>query len=215
MTKVDWEEKLSKCQEAFWKNNFEAYVVQSTKEAEEVVLRDIIPRVHPASISWGDSETLFATGLIKEMKKLPGVEVVETFDEKGCEAANWESVCRKALTVELFLAGSNAITETGQLVNLDMVGNRVGGISFGPKFVVILVGRNKISNNLDAAVDRVRNYAATTNAARHNLNTPCVKTGKCADCSSPDRICNVWGIIEKSYPKGRIKMILINEDLGL
>ena len=141
--------------------------------------------------------------------------MVEPFDEKGCKAADWESVCRKALTADLFLAGANAITEKGQLVNLDMVGNRVGGITFGPKFVTILAGRNKITENLDLAVDRVRNYAATKNAARHNLRTPCAKTGQCADCSSSDRICNAWGTIEKSYPKGRIKVILINEELGL
>lgn len=96
-----------------------------------------------------------------------------------------------------------------------MVGNRVGGITFGPKFVIILAGRNKITDSLGAAMDRVRHYAATTNAARHNMKTPCAKSGTCNDCSSPDRICNVWGIIEKSYPKKRISVILINEDLDL
>jgi hypothetical protein len=105
--------------------------------------------------------------------------------------------------------------EAGQLVNLDMVGNRVGGITFGPKHVIVLVGRNKIVPDLGSAMERTRNYAAPANAMRFGLQTPCAKTARCSDCSSPDRICNTWSILEKSYPKGRVKVVLINEDLGL
>ena len=102
------------------------------------------------------------------------------------------------------------------LVNLDMVGNRVAGITFGPRHVVLFIGRNKIVPTLDDAMQRVKNYAAPANAIRHpGLKTPCMKTAVCANCSSPDRICNTWCITEKSFPKGRIKIILINQDLGL
>jgi hypothetical protein len=100
-------------------------------------------------------------------------------------------------------------------LKLDMIGNRVGGVIFGPKFVVIMVGRNKIVSNLEAAMDRIKNMAAPANAIRHAKNTPCAKTAYCVDCKSPDRICNIWTIHEKSYPKGRIKVLLINRDLGL
>jgi len=93
--------------------------------------------------------------------------------------------------------------------------SRVGGITFGPKYVVIMVGRNKIVQNLDEAMKRIKNIAAPQNAIRHSQKTPCVKTSYCMDCKSPDRICNIWTIHEKSYPKGRIKVILINRDLGL
>ena len=122
---------------------------------------------------------------------------------------------REAILVDLFFTGTNAVTESGMLVNLDMIGNRVGGITFGPQHVVLMVGRNKIVANLEDAMVRIKNYAAPTNAMRHGKKTPCIKTSYCMDCKSPDRICNVWTIHEKSHPKGRIKVILINRDLGL
>ena len=122
---------------------------------------------------------------------------------------------RKAILADLFFTGTNALVKSGMLVNLDMIGNRVGGITFGPKYVVIMVGRNKIVQNLDEAMKRIKNIAAPQNANRHSQKTPCVKTSYCVDCKSPDRICNIWTIHEKSYPKGRIKVILINRDLGL
>jgi hypothetical protein len=101
-----------------------------------------------------------------------------------------------------------------------MVGNRVGGITFGPKNVVIMIGRNKIVPDLDAAMERVRNYAAPANAIRHHihhpeLNPPCTETAACSDCNSLMRICNIWTITEKSFPPKRIKIVLINKDLGL
>jgi hypothetical protein len=214
-TKRSRTQGLETCREALLKNNFEVYIANSSLEARDLVLEKILPEVSPSSVSWGDSQTLFATGLISELKKLPGLTIFETFDEKGCAAANWEETCREGVTSDLFFAGSNAITLDGKLINLDMVGNRVGGIAFGPKVVVILVGRNKLTENLDAAMKRIRDYAAPENAKRNNMKTPCAKTGECADCNSPERICNTWVINEKSFPKGRIKVILIDEDLGL
>jgi L-lactate utilization protein LutB len=122
---------------------------------------------------------------------------------------------RDALQSDLFFSGTNAVTEKGQLVNLDSLGNRVAGITFGPKHVVIIVGRNKIVPTLDDAIDRIKCIAAPTNAKRLKKDTPCAKTGKCDDCNSPDRICNTWTITEKSKPVGRIRIVIINEDLGL
>jgi len=111
--------------------------------------------------------------------------------------------------------GSNAVTLCGKLINLDMVGNRTSAISFGPKKVVIFAGRNKIVADVTTGIERVRNVAAPLNAKRHDFQTPCVKTGRCHDCNSPQRICNTWSIIDKCFPKSRIKVILIDEDLGL
>jgi L-lactate utilization protein LutB len=121
---------------------------------------------------------------------------------------------RQALLVDLFITGANAVTETGKLVNLDMYGNRVAGITFGPKHVVILVGRNKIVGDVEEAMWRVKDYAAPVNALRLEKKTPCVKTSYCEECRSPDRICNTWTITEKSFPKGRVKVILINKEMG-
>ena len=117
--------------------------------------------------------------------------------------------------MDLFITGTNAVTETGELVNLDMYGNRVAGITFGPRHVVILVGRNKIVPDLEAAMVRIKEYAAPANTMRLDKKTPCVKTSICEECKSPDRICNTWTITQKSFPKGRIKVVLINEVLGL
>ncbi len=93
--------------------------------------------------------------------------------------------------------------------------NRVAAIAFGPRYVVIVVGRNKIVPDLEEAMLRVKNFAAPANAMRLDKKTPCVKTSRCEECKSPDRICNTWTITEKSFPKGRIKIVLINADLGI
>jgi hypothetical protein len=116
--------------------------------------------------------------------------------------------------VDLFVTGSNAITVDGTLVNLDMIGNRVGALTFGPRNVIVLAGRNKIVTDLDEAMYRIKNYVAPVNAMRLDKKTPCIKTSYCQDCKSPDRICNTWTITEKAFPPKRIKVVLVNEDLG-
>ena len=119
------------------------------------------------------------------------------------------------LLCDLFVTGTNALTADGRLVNLDGIGNRVAAMAFGPRSVVVITGRNKITHTLEEAVDRVKNHAALMNIKRFpHLSTPCLKTGRCHDCNSPDRICNIWTVTEKSRPEGRIKIILIDEDLG-
>ena len=142
------------------------------------------------------------------------LEVLDTFDKKISSEEMIERR-RKALLVDLFITGTNAITETGQLVNLDMIGNRIGALTFGPKWVIVLVGRNKLAADLDEAMFRVKNFVAPVNSMRLDKKTPCVKTSYCQECKSPDRICNTWTITEKAFPKGRVKIVLINEDLGL
>ncbi len=213
-----WKLKLEKCQMALESNNFEVFLANDRIQAKEIVLKKIIPSTCAKSISYGGSGTLQETGLLEALRNDPDFEFLETLHHNGSYEEIWEN-CRQALLVDLFIAGTNAITETGILINLDMWGNRVGAITFGPKYVIILVGRNKIVSDLESGMFRVKNYAAPLNAIRHDLDhgkrTPCVKTSYCIDCKSPDRICNTWTITEKSYPKGRIKVVLINDDLGL
>ena len=209
-----WNIRLQSCKAALEKNNFEAFVVQTPAEAGQVFFDQILPRIDVKSVSWGDSMTLYETGILEYFKKDPAIDLIETFDEKVPREEIIERR-RKALLTDLFFSGTNAVIETGALVNLDMVGNRVGGIVFGPRWVVILVGRNKIVSDLEQAMARIKDLAAPANAIRHEQKTPCVKTASCMDCSSPARICNIWTIHEKAYPKGRIKVILINQDLGL
>jgi anion-transporting ArsA/GET3 family ATPase len=208
-----WKIRLTDVREAMNTNNFDAVVVDSAIEAKTVLLEKIIPETAAKTISWGGSLTLIATGICDVLKERSDVKVLDTF-AKDLTAEDMLERRRQSLLVDLFITGSNAVTETGQLVNLDMIGNRVGAITFGPKHVVILVGRNKIVTDLDEAMFRIKNYAAPTNAMRLNKKTPCRKTSYCEECKSPDRICNTWTITEKSYPKDRVKVILINEDMG-
>ncbi|MBU0988505.1 MAG: lactate utilization protein, partial [Proteobacteria bacterium] len=194
-------------------NNFEVYVTDNTEEAKKIVLEQIIPKTGAKSISWGGSLTLVATGLYPALKDGHEMKVLDTFD-KSLPPEDALERRRQSLLVDLFLTGTNAVTESGQLVNLDMIGNRIGAIAFGPKHVVILVGRNKITPDLEEAMFRIKNYAAPVNTMRLDKKTPCAKTSYCEECKSPDRICNTWTITEKSFPKGRIKIVLINQDLG-
>ena len=213
-TQKYWELRLQSCKEALQKNNFEAFIAQTPADAGQIVIDQILPEIDVKIVSWGDSLTLYETGILDFFKEDPAIRLIETFDEKASREEIIERR-RKALLSDLFFTGTNAVVESGALVNLDMVGNRVGGLVFGPKWVIIMVGRNKIVSDLEQATERIKNLAAPANAIRHESKTPCVKTSYCMDCSSPARICNVWTIHEKSYPKGRIKVILINQDLGL
>jgi len=208
-----WQIRLEKLKQALEANNFEAWVAQDQREAKRIVLEEILPRSGAKTVSWGGSMTLIASGVYEALKGHQGLEVLDTF-EKGLAPEESLERRRRSLLVDLFLTGCNAILETGQLVNLDMIGNRVAALTFGPRQVVVLVGRNKIVPDLDEALYRIKNYAAPVNAMRLEKETPCTKTSFCEDCKSPDRICNTWTITEKSFPKGRIKVVLINENLG-
>lgn len=208
-----WKIRLANLKEALESNNFEVYVAENAEEAKKIVLEQIIPKTGAKSVSWGGSLTLVATGLYHTLKDGSGMKVLDTFD-KNLSAEEALERRRQALLVDLFLTGSNAVTESGQLVNLDMFGNRIGAMTFGPKHVVILIGRNKLAVDLDEAMFRIKNYAAPVNSMRLDKKTPCVKTSHCEECKSPDRICNTWTITEKSFPKGRVKVVLINQDLG-
>jgi L-lactate utilization protein LutB len=209
-----WSIRLDDLRVSLGKNGFEAYVARDREEAKSIVLEQILPKTGARSVSWGGSQTFTTTGLYNALKSMDQLSVLDTF-EKSHGAEEKEEIRRKALLVDLFVTGSNAVLESGKLVNLDMIGNRVAALTFGPRHVVVLAGRNKIVRDLDEAVARIKGYAAPSNAMRLDKKTPCVKTSRCEECRSPDRICNVWTIHEKSFPAGRIKVVLINEDLGL
>ncbi len=206
--------RLADLKAALISNNFDVYLAENKQEACKTVVEDIMPNLNARTISWGGSMTFVATGLYHQLNANPDLEVLDTF-EKKLPAEEMMERRRQALLVDLFITGTNAVTETGQLVNLDMVGNRICALTFGPKWVIVLVGRNKIVADLDEAMFRVKNYVAPANAMRLDKKTPCVKTSYCQECNSPDRICNTWTVTEKSFPKERVKVVLINEDLGL
>ena len=208
-----WEARLGHLKEELEANNFEVYFAADGAEAKKIVQEEIVLKTGAKRISWGGSKTATDMGLIQALKEDTNLEFLDPF-EKEIPFDDSLERRRQAFFVDLFITGTNALTETGLLVNLDRTGNRVAAITFGPKAVVILVGRNKIVSGLDEAFLRVKDYAAPLVAMRIKAKTPCVKTSFCEDCNSPERVCSAWGIVEKSYPKGRIKVILINQSLG-
>jgi len=209
-----WNIRLKDVKEALETNNFQVHIAKDGTHAREIFMNEVLPESGAKTVSFGGSMTVVATGVYEALKKLPGLEVLDTYDRSMPREEVLE-LRRKALLVDLFVTGTNAVTETGILVNLDMIGNRIGGLTFGPKNVVVLVGRNKIVPDLEEAMFRIKNYVAPSNAMRLDMKTPCVKTGYCEECKSADRICNTWTITEKSFPKHRVKIILINGDMGL
>jgi len=209
-----WQIRLGEVKEALEGNDFEVFLAAGREEAKKIVVEEIIPKTGAKSCSWGGSMTITAAGVYEALKNCQDMKVVDTFDRSLPPEEVMERR-RQSLMVDLFITGTNAVTEAGQLVNLDMIGNRIGGLTFGPKHVIVLVGRNKVVGDLEEAMYRIKNYVAPTNAMRLDRKTPCVKTSRCEECSSPERICNTWAITEKSWPKGRVKVVLVNEDLGL
>ena len=208
-----WDLKLAQIKEKLEENNFEVFIVSNAEAAKDIALKNIIPNLDVKSVSWGGSMSFVSTGLFHALKDDKNLKVLNTFNQKLSFEEQME-LRRQSLLVDLFITGTNAITEDGQLVNLDMIGNRINGIAFGPKNVIIIAGRNKICSDIEDAMFRIKNYAAPVNTMNLDKKTPCKEKGVCHDCKSPDRICNTWSITEKCFPKKRVKIILINEELG-
>jgi hypothetical protein len=122
---------------------------------------------------------------------------------------------REGLTAEVMVSGVNAVTEQGELVFVDASCTRVAPILYGPAKVILVAGGNKIVPNLAYAQERIRHFVAPANAKRLGKKTPCAETGQCADCSSPERICNATVVIHKQANPERLHLILLGADLGL
>lgn len=212
---VFWQIRLQEIKERLEANNFTVRIAASGEAARKMVIEDILPASGVRTLSWGGSMTMKAIGLHDLLTAGAGGYELIRADEPGISPEEKLERRRRALLVDCYISGVNALTEEGHLINLDMIGNRVGAIAFGPRQVLLLVGRNKIVADLEAAMVRIKNYCAPANALRLDARTPCAKTTYCADCRSPGRICNTWTITEKSFPKGRVQVVLINEDLGL
>jgi L-lactate utilization protein LutB len=209
-----WKLRLEQMKAKLSSNNFEPFIVKDKVEAAQLILNEIFPACKARTVSYGGSMTLKATGVLEAIAAIDGVEMIIPDDPKLSMEEKIERR-RQGLLVDFYLTGTNALTEDGHLVNLDMIGNRVAALTFGPKKVVVVIGRNKIVPDLETAMYRIKDYAAPANAMRLDCKTPCVKTSECADCKSPGRICNSWTITEKSFPKNRVTVILIDEELGL
>ena len=164
------------------------------------------------TVAWGGSQTLDELGAQAKLRAR-GQKLIDRDTAKTAEERN--ALMHAALSADTFLMSSNAITEDGQLVNMDGNGNRVAALIYGPKSVIIVAGLNKVAKDLNAAIARVRGNAAPTNAQRFPVNTPCKITGECADCKSIDCICANMVITRVSRPAGKVKVILVGENLGM
>lgn len=186
----------------------------TAKEACAVVLR-LIPT--PATVIRCGSESVGSLGLWADIAALPGVALMDPYTP-GLSPAQGMEIRRQGLLADVLVASANAITMDGRIVNLDGTGNRVAGMIFGPRKVVLLVGMNKVAADLEAAYARVRTIAAPANNQRlakaYGLENPCVEDGRCHQCMSETKICNAWVVIEGSSVKDRIHVVLVGEDLG-
>lgn len=188
--------------------NMEGYYAASREEALKTALQ-LIPE--GSSIGWGGTVSVPEIGLLDAVRS--GNYVL--FDRAEAKTEDEvRDVYRKTFDADFFLASSNAITEDGILVNIDGNSNRVSSIAYGPKNVLMIVGMNKVCPDLDAALSRARNTAAVINAQRFDIDTPCVKSGVCKDCKSASTICCQFLVTRYSRHTGRIKVILVNDDLG-
>ena len=193
--------------EALKRRHFEAYHCPTRQEAAKQAL-ELIPE--GSVVAWGGSETVAQLGILDTVRKTNPVidrDTASTQEEKI-------ELMRKSLLCDVYLMSSNAISEDGQLFNIDGNGNRVAALVFGPKNVIIVAGMNKVTSNIDTAIERARYIAAPTNAQRFSVQTACMSTGTCGDCLSPSSVCASMLRTRICRPAGRIKVILVGEELG-
>jgi hypothetical protein len=208
---VIWNEKVAdKLIKNLEKRRMEGSYAATAAQARDEVVKMITPG---SSVFRCGSMTTVKSGLWESIAKLPDVKIIDPY-EAGIKPEEGLERRRQGMTADFMIASSNAITLDGKLVNLDGMGNRVAAMNFGPKKVILLVGMNKVTPDLESALARVKHYAGPVNNIRYGLKNPCVETGLCSDCKSPTRICNMWSIIEGHMIDKRIHVKLIGENMG-
>ena len=188
--------------------HFEAYYCPDSASALAKAL-ELIPE--GASVGWGGALSAQQIGLIDAVKSGSFAAIdrdAATTPEERTQAL------KRCLTADVFLCGANALSLDGQMVNIDGTGNRVAAIAYGPDMILVIAGMNKVCDTLEDAVTRARTVAAPMNKQRFPFKTPCEVTGACADCKSEESICNQILITRNCRPAGRIKFVLVGEELG-
>ena len=189
--------------------HFDACYCETKQEALEKAM-SFIPE--GACVSWGGAMSAEQIGLM-DCVKAGNYRVI---DRALCNTQEQrDQAALAALQADVFLTGANGISLDGQMVNIDGTGNRVAAIIYGPKTVLVIAGMNKVEDTLEAAINRARTVAAPLNQQRFCRNNPCTVTGSCADCKSVECICNHIVVTRHCRPVGRIKFILVGEELGL
>lgn len=215
------DEMISKTLKALENNNFDVYYAENKQQVCETV-KSLLDKGD--KITSGGSQSLIESG----------VWDIITSDDYNFSDRNREgitpeerlAVFKETIGCDKFFCSANAVTQDGDIVNIDGAGNRVSFISFGPKTVIMIVGKNKIVENINEGFLRIKKIAAPKNAVRLKLDTPCAKLGHCVSlekcqnpsmtdgCMSPYRICREYLVTSMQREKGRIKVIICGEDLG-
>lgn len=189
--------------------NMEGYYFETSKEAKDYLYSHLLKKGD--SICFGGSVTFQKDmNLFEELKQNEEYHFIDRDDSSFTK----EEMNSLIINCDDFFLSTNAITLDGELINIDGRGNRLCFMMYGPKNVYILVGKNKIVDDIETGIDRVRNYVAIKNAERLSKDTPCRKANHCLDCQSQDCICSQIVITRRSHIKNRIKVILINQELG-
>ncbi|MGM0166174.1 hypothetical protein IGI39_001132 [Enterococcus sp. AZ135] len=192
------------------RRNFQSIICQNLVEAKEQALQIIASK---KSVAFGGSITVEQSGIIEALYNR-GQPMIDR--EKTSSPEERHQVMKQALTADYFLTSINGVTEDGELVNVDSVGNRVAAITYGPDKVLAFVSMQKVYGSLDMTVEMVRKNTAPLNAHRLGLQkTPCIKKGLCGDCLQTECICNTIAITRRSMVKDRIVIFLIIEEVGL
>ena len=200
-------QRIQRTLAALEKNGFQTSFASTRDEALEKVL-SLVPQ--SAKVGVGGSVTLREISLI-DVLTMRGNTVSQHWHQPE---QNVVRIMREELNSDVYLASSNAVTEDGRLINIDMTGNRVAAMIFGPPKVILVIGVNKIVKDVDEGIKRVKNVATPMNAHRLGLKVPCASTGVCTDCDAEDRLCRVTTIIEKRPSRSDISVILVGEELG-
>lgn len=201
------EKRIRRTMDALRANNMEAYYVKTAAEVRAFV-EQLVPA--GATVSNGGSVSLAETGV---MELLAGGRY-HYLDRSKAQGDELAGLYRQVFSADWYFASANAVTEAGEIYNVDGNANRVAAITFGPKNVLLVVGCNKLVKDMPAAEERVRQIAAPANTARLGCKTPCAVTGKCEDCHSPGRICCTAVVHRYQREQGRIKVLLVGEPLG-
>lgn len=189
-------------------HRFIAKVFQTVEEAKQ----EIIEIVGMGSVGIGGSRTIKDAGLRDSFVKNGNC----IYDHASCKPGEKEQSNRAALNADYYLCSANAITQDGCILNIDGGGNRVAATLYGPHSVIILAGKNKIVRDVETGIARIRSECCPENARRHGYKTPCAITGKCTDCSSPERICNAAVLhYRPTRNVERFYVFIVDKDLGL
>lgn len=201
--------KLQKTAVALEKNNYSPFIAENKEDALEI-LESLIEK--GASVGVGGSVTLDELGVIDFLRE-GDYNFLNRYDPSFSREQVVE-VMKKSLTADVFITSTNAITEKGELYNVDGNANRVAAMLFGPDSVVVVAGYNKIVSDIDEAAKRVKNIVAPSNCVRLGIDNPCTKSGTCMSCNLDSKICCDTVIMGKQRVKGRVKVILVPEELG-